>query len=71
MLAAKAAIDAVCARHGLQRSDLQARLDILGLDVETVDEDAVNVEKVGAVIPSVLLPLCTAATESTVNCQFR
>lgn len=57
MLAAKAAIDAVCARHGLQRSDLQAHLGILGLDVETVDEDAVNVKKVGAVIPSVLLPL--------------
>ena len=46
MLAAKAAIDAICARHGLERSDLQAHLDILGLDVETIDENAVNVKKV-------------------------
>ena len=57
MLAAKAAVDAVCARHGLQRSDLQAQLDILGLDVDSVDVDAANVQKVDR------HPLCIASTQ--------
>ena len=46
MLAAKVAIDALCARHGLESSDLQAHFDILGLDVETIDADAAHVKKV-------------------------
>ena len=46
MLAAKAAVDALCARHGLERSDIQAHIKILGLDVDTIDADAVHVKKV-------------------------
>ena len=46
MLGAKTAIDAVCARHGLQRSDLQDHADILGFDVGIIDDDAAQVEQV-------------------------
>ena len=36
----------MCARHGLQRSDLQDHAEILGLDVGTIDDDAAHVEQV-------------------------
>jgi hypothetical protein len=46
VLAAKASIDAVCARHGLTNTDLQDQIDVLGLDVETTDKDAAHVQQV-------------------------
>ena len=44
----------MCARHGLQRSDLQEHADVLGFDIGTIDDDAVHVEQVQGVFPSQL-----------------
>ena len=46
MLAAKASIDALCARHELTRTDLQDQISVLGLDIETIDKDAAHVQQV-------------------------
>ena len=42
----RTAIDAVCARHSLQRSDIQAHSDILGFNIEMNDADAAHVQQV-------------------------
>ena len=44
----RAAIDAVCARHSLQRSDIQAHSDVLGFDIGMNDADAAHVQQVTA-----------------------
>ena len=44
----RTAIDAVCARHSLQRSDIQAHSNVLGFDIGMNDADAAHVQQVRA-----------------------
>ncbi len=48
VLGARTAAEAVCARHGLHRSDLQEHADLLGFDISRVDDDSVHVKQVQA-----------------------
>lgn len=52
VLGARKSIDAVCARHGLHRSDLQEHGDLLDFDVGTIDDDAAHVQEVQTLLHS-------------------
>lgn len=51
VLEARTAVEAVCARHGLHRSDLQEHADLLGFDIGTIDDDAAHIKQVQCISP--------------------